>query len=76
MTTATQVRPVHVEIGSVTLGNDLPMAIIAGPCAMESRAHALERRQVAGLERPQDRLHQPAPAATVARGWRKRKRSR
>jgi len=42
MTTATRVRPVHVEIGSVTLGNDLPLAIIAGPCAMESRAHALE----------------------------------
>jgi len=42
MTTATRVRPVQVEIGSVTLGNDLPLAIIAGPCAMESRAHALE----------------------------------
>ena len=32
----------HVSIGSVTLGNDLPLAIIAGPCQMESRAHALE----------------------------------
>lgn len=31
-----------VEIGRVRLGNDLPLAIIAGPCAMESRAHALE----------------------------------
>src|SRR6185295_18876970 len=28
--------------GNVTLGNDLPVAIIAGPCQMESRAHALE----------------------------------
>jgi 2-dehydro-3-deoxyphosphooctonate aldolase (KDO 8-P synthase) len=33
-------RPVH--IGNLTLGNDRPMAIIAGPCALESRAHALE----------------------------------
>lgn len=32
----------HVKIGSVTFGNDLALAIIAGPCQMESRAHALE----------------------------------
>src|ERR1700754_2982589 len=32
----------HVAIGNVTLGNDLPLGIIAGPCQMESRAHALE----------------------------------
>jgi 2-dehydro-3-deoxyphosphooctonate aldolase (KDO 8-P synthase) len=32
----------HVKIGSVTVGNDLPLALIAGPCAMESRGHALE----------------------------------
>jgi len=32
----------HVSIGSVTFGNDLPFALIAGPCQMESRAHALE----------------------------------
>ncbi len=34
--------PVHVAIGSVTVGNDLPLVLIAGPCAMESRTHALE----------------------------------
>ncbi len=34
--------PRHVRIGGLTLGNDLPMALIAGPCAIESRAHALE----------------------------------
>jgi 2-dehydro-3-deoxyphosphooctonate aldolase (KDO 8-P synthase) len=34
--------PHHVTIGAVTLGNDLPLALIAGPCALESRAHALE----------------------------------
>ncbi|HEX9646442.1 MAG TPA: 3-deoxy-8-phosphooctulonate synthase [Alphaproteobacteria bacterium] len=34
--------PSHVAIGPVTLGNDLPLAVIAGPCQMESRAHALE----------------------------------
>ena len=27
--------------GSVTFGNDLPLAFIAGPCALESRDHAL-----------------------------------
>lgn len=31
-----------VTIGTVTIGNYLPLAIIAGPCQMESRAHALE----------------------------------
>ncbi len=31
-----------VAIGPVTLGNRLPIALIAGPCQMESRAHALE----------------------------------
>ena len=32
----------HVEIRDLTLGNDLPFALIAGPCALESRQHALE----------------------------------
>lgn len=31
-----------VPIGNLTIGNDRPLALIAGPCAMESRAHALE----------------------------------
>jgi 2-dehydro-3-deoxyphosphooctonate aldolase (KDO 8-P synthase) len=31
-----------VAIGAVTFGNALPLALIAGPCQMESRAHALE----------------------------------
>ena len=31
-----------VAAGSVRFGNDLPIALIAGPCQMESRAHALE----------------------------------
>ncbi|MEG9861113.1 MAG: 3-deoxy-8-phosphooctulonate synthase [Parvularculales bacterium] len=31
-----------VEIGKLRIGNDLPLTIIAGPCALESRAHALE----------------------------------
>jgi 2-dehydro-3-deoxyphosphooctonate aldolase (KDO 8-P synthase) len=34
--------PRHVPIGNLTLGNDRPLALIAGPCALESRAHALE----------------------------------
>jgi 2-dehydro-3-deoxyphosphooctonate aldolase (KDO 8-P synthase) len=31
-----------VTIGTVRFGNVLPLALIAGPCALESRAHALE----------------------------------
>jgi 2-dehydro-3-deoxyphosphooctonate aldolase (KDO 8-P synthase) len=35
-------QPRHVKIGDITLGNDLPLVLIAGPCALESRGHALE----------------------------------
>lgn len=31
-----------VSVGNVTIANDRPFALLAGPCAMESRAHALE----------------------------------
>jgi 2-dehydro-3-deoxyphosphooctonate aldolase (KDO 8-P synthase) len=31
-----------VAVGEARFGNDLPFALIAGPCALESRAHALE----------------------------------
>jgi 2-dehydro-3-deoxyphosphooctonate aldolase (KDO 8-P synthase) len=31
-----------VTAGSARFGNDLPLAVIAGPCALESRDHALE----------------------------------
>ncbi|MGI9523457.1 MAG: 3-deoxy-8-phosphooctulonate synthase [Hyphomicrobiaceae bacterium] len=31
-----------VRIGSVAFANDRPISLFAGPCAMESRAHALE----------------------------------
>jgi len=31
-----------VTVGSVRFGNALPLALIAGPCALESRQHALE----------------------------------
>lgn len=31
-----------VQVGSVRFGNELPFALIAGPCAMESREHAFE----------------------------------
>ena len=32
----------HVNIGNVTVGNDLELTLIAGPCALESREHAFE----------------------------------
>ena len=31
-----------VDVGAARFGNELPLALIAGPCALESRAHALE----------------------------------
>jgi 2-dehydro-3-deoxyphosphooctonate aldolase (KDO 8-P synthase) len=31
-----------VTVGAARFGNDLPLALIAGPCQLESRAHALE----------------------------------
>jgi len=32
----------HIKLGNVTFGNDLPFVLIAGPCQIESRVHALE----------------------------------
>ena len=31
-----------VAVGKVRFGNKLPLALIAGPCPLESRAHAFE----------------------------------
>jgi len=31
-----------VAVGNAKFGNDLPFALLAGPCVLESRAHALE----------------------------------
>jgi 2-dehydro-3-deoxyphosphooctonate aldolase (KDO 8-P synthase) len=43
MTTPTKAtKPRHIRVGNVTIGNDRPLALIAGPCQIESRAHALE----------------------------------
>lgn len=39
----TEVRT--VRIGSLEVANDRPLMIIAGPCALESRQHALEMSQ-------------------------------
>jgi 2-dehydro-3-deoxyphosphooctonate aldolase (KDO 8-P synthase) len=36
------IRQEQVVIGEMTLGNRLPLVLIAGPCAIESRDHALE----------------------------------
>lgn len=41
-----------VRCGDVAFGNDRPLALIAGPCAIESRAHALETAEaVAAIAR-------------------------
>lgn len=34
--------PTVVKVGSAAFGNHLPLALIAGPCQLESRDHALE----------------------------------
>jgi 2-dehydro-3-deoxyphosphooctonate aldolase (KDO 8-P synthase) len=41
LSSSTAAAPV-VTIGRVKFGNDLPISIIAGPCQLESRQHALE----------------------------------
>ena len=32
----------HVRVGALSVGNDLPFTLIAGPCQIESEGHALE----------------------------------
>ncbi len=44
----------HVAVGPISIGNDLPLTLIAGPCALESRAHGLEMAQ--GLKEMADKL--------------------
>lgn len=34
-------QPIPVKVGNVTFANNLPFVLIAGPCQMESRDHAL-----------------------------------
>ncbi len=50
------IHPIHhrVAVGEIEIGNDLPLVMIAGPCALESRAHALEMSQA--LTEMADRL--------------------
>jgi 2-dehydro-3-deoxyphosphooctonate aldolase (KDO 8-P synthase) len=43
-----------VTVGAARFGNALPLALIAGPCALESRAHALE--MASALKEIADRL--------------------
>ncbi len=43
MTSHDTLRPkARVAVGAASFANDAPLAVIAGPCQMESRAHALE----------------------------------
>jgi 2-dehydro-3-deoxyphosphooctonate aldolase (KDO 8-P synthase) len=43
MTINESLRPAaHVRAGNVLFANDAPISVLAGPCQMESRAHALE----------------------------------
>ncbi len=49
--------PFHVTVGNVTFGADLPFVLIAGPCQMESRQHALEMSH--GIKEITDALDVP-----------------
>jgi 2-dehydro-3-deoxyphosphooctonate aldolase (KDO 8-P synthase) len=42
MTSANSIVRLNTGNGPLTIGNDQPLTMIAGPCALESRAHALE----------------------------------
>src|SRR5260221_6188583 len=43
MTTPTKAtKPRHIHVGNVTMGNGRPLGLIAGPCQIERRAHAME----------------------------------
>jgi 2-dehydro-3-deoxyphosphooctonate aldolase (KDO 8-P synthase) len=42
MLTANPAPESVVTVGRTRFGNELPLSLIAGPCALESRAHALE----------------------------------
>ena len=54
----TQVAQNHVvSVGNVSFGNRLPFVLIAGPCQMESREHALE--MASALKEITGRLHIP-----------------
>jgi 2-dehydro-3-deoxyphosphooctonate aldolase (KDO 8-P synthase) len=47
----------HLHINNMTIGNDRPFVLIAGPCVLESRAHALEMS--AALKEMTDQLGIP-----------------
>jgi 2-dehydro-3-deoxyphosphooctonate aldolase (KDO 8-P synthase) len=42
---ANPTSPHRIRIGDLTVANDRPLTLIAGPCAIESRSHALEMGQ-------------------------------
>ena len=44
----------HIMVGDLEIGNDRPLTVLAGPCAMESREHALE--MAAALKAIADRV--------------------
>ena len=41
MNTAATILNRHVRVGDITIGNDLPIVLIAGPCQIEALDHAL-----------------------------------
>jgi 2-dehydro-3-deoxyphosphooctonate aldolase (KDO 8-P synthase) len=44
-TETTRIVPRQIHVGNVTISNHRPLALIAGPCQIESRAHAFEMAQ-------------------------------
>ena len=75
-----------VTVGSVKFGKRLPISIIAGPCQLESRAHALEvasaLKEIAGrlgiglvYKTSFDKANRTSGSAARGIGWRRRCRS-
>ena len=55
-----------VRVDSVGIGNRLPLAIIAGPCALESRDHALEMAAAADFRLASDGASFALPESAAA----------
>jgi 3-deoxy-D-arabino-heptulosonate 7-phosphate (DAHP) synthase len=66
-------QPRAVQVGPIGIAQDRPLTLIAGPCVIESREHAL-MMAAALVEMTGELPTAPAPRARAAsgsgRGWR------
>lgn len=57
MTILSKISPIHISVGNITFGNDLPFVLLGGPCQLESREHAM--MMVGALKEITDRVGIP-----------------